>query len=80
MNNKIGFKSKAYKSENYAPVLVQKPKEETEYITLEDAMQDVGYRKAIQLITEYLLTGSLPAHAYVGQQLYEIKKRFFEPI
>ncbi|WP_313214220.1 hypothetical protein [Soonwooa sp.] len=78
MQNKIGYKTESYKRENYQ---IAMPKtQESESMELEDAMKQVGFQKAIIIIKEYLLKGQMDAHGYYGKQLFEIKKRFFEPI
>lgn len=80
MNNKIGYKTKSYKDENYQLAVLPTAEPQQEAVDLEDALKQVGFQKAIILIQNYLLHGQLPAHEYIGKQLFEIKKRFFEPI
>lgn len=73
MNNKIGFKTEAYKTENYLPV-VQEEKNETATQDLEEQLRQIGWIKAHKVVLQYL-EGSI----YVGvliEELNIIKRHF----
>ena len=78
--NKIGYKNKSYKDENYQLSVIPTEEPQNEGNELEDALKQIGFQKAIILIRNYLMHGQLPSHEFIGKQLFEIKKRFFEPI
>lgn len=78
--NVVGFKTEAYKTANYLPVVVEPTEvEQNEPLSLEDALKKVGWKKAQELVLDFLMAKYPNQHQFT-EQMTELKKRFFAPI
>lgn len=73
MNNKIGFKTESYKTENYLPVLPETTQKEEEP-SIEEQLQRLGMIKAHKALMEYL-QGSIYAGVLI-EKLNGIRQHF----
>lgn len=76
MNNKIGYKTKSYKNENYQLATIEKQSPEVAEISENEILQQLGYKKAIQLLKEFL-HGNIRYSGNMNEELHEIRKHFF---
>lgn len=76
MENKIGYKTKSYKDQNYQLATTTKKADEVAESTEADILQELGFKKAVNLLKEFLV-GNIRYSGNMNEELHEIRKHFF---